>query len=248
MSGLRSYSSKLDPNSSRILLSPEESHHLVAVHRAQVGDEVSVIDGQGSEWLAQVQTADKRGAALEGKRYVKHAPSPTRIALAQSIPKAKGMEGIIRKATELGIQDVYPIRSARTESKVRGGAKTEKWQTVAIEAAKQSGNPFVPAIHPETTLERFLESDAKDYSIRLIASLQMDSEPLYKRLAGTNLSESPSGLFLIGPEGDFTDSEYGEIGDAGFLSITLGQHVLKCETAAVKALSLLQYEFSKVAT
>jgi len=248
MSGLRSYSSKLDPNTPKILLSAEESHHLVAVHRAQVGDEISVIDGRGSEWLAQVRTANKRGATLEGKRFVKHAPSPTRIALAQSIPKAKGMEGIIRKATELGIQDVYPILSARTESKLRGRAKTEKWQTVAIEAAKQSGNPFIPVIHEETTLGRFLESDAKAYSFRLIASLQMDSEPLYNRLAGVSLSENPSGLFLIGPEGDFTDSEYAEISDAGFLSITLGQHVLKCETAAAKALSLLQYEFSKIAT
>lgn len=213
-----------------------------------MGDKVSVIDGQGSEWLARIRTANKRGAALEGERYVRHAPSNTRIALAQSIPKAKGMESIIRKATELGIQEIYPILSARTESKVRGGAKLEKWQTVAIEAAKQSGNPFIPAIHGETPLERFLESGTKTYSIRLIASLQTDSEPLYSRLEDTNLTADTSGLFLIGPEGDFTDSEYSQIADAGFRSISLGQHVLKCETAAIKALSLLQYELSRLAS
>ena len=60
-------------------------------------------------------------------------------------------------------------------------------------------------------------------------------------------TKNPSGLILIGPEGDFSDSEYSEISDAGFLSITLGEHVLKCETAAIKAISLLQYEFSRMA-
>jgi len=246
MSGLRSYSPKLEPSSPKILLSPEESHHLIAVHRAQAGDEVSVIDGRGSEWRARIETADKRETTLEGTQYIKHSPSTSRIALAQSIPKAKGMESIIRKATELGIQDIYPILSARTESKVHGGRKLYKWQTVAIEAAKQSGNPFIPTIHPETQLGRFLESGTSEFGICLIASLQMDSQPLYSRLAGMDLTKNPSGLFLIGPEGDFSDSEYSEIRDAGFLSITLGKHVLKCETAAIKAISLFQYEFARM--
>lgn len=247
MSGLRSYSPKLDPSSPTILLSSEESHHLIAVHRAQAGDEVSVIDGRGSEWRARIETADKRGTTLKGTQYIEHSPPKSRIALAQSIPKAKGMENIIRKATELGIQDIYPILSARTESKVRGGRKLDKWQTIAIEAAKQSGNPFIPTIHPETPLGQFLESGTSEFGICLIASLQMDSRPLYSRLAEADLTENPSGLFLIGPEGDFSDSEYSEIRDAGFLSITLGEHVLKCETAAIKAISLLQYEFTRMA-
>ena len=247
MSGLRSYSPKLNPSSPTILLSPEESHHLIAVHRAQAGDEVSVIDGFGSEWRARIETANKRGTILEGTQHIEHSPPATRIALAQSIPKAKGMESIIRKATELGIQDIYPILSARTESKVRGSRKLDKWQTIAIEATKQSGNPFIPTIHPETQLGRFLESGTSEFGICLIASLQMDSQPLYSRLAGIDLTKNPSALFLIGPEGDFSDSEYSKISDAGFLSITLGKYVLKCETAAIKAISLLQYEFAKMA-
>ncbi len=248
MSGLRSYSPQLDPNSPTILLSSEESRHLIAVHRAHVGDEVSVIDGLGSEWLARIENADKRGTTLGGIEYIEHAPSSTRIALAQSVPKAKGMENIIRKATELGIQDIYPILSERTESKVRGGGKMDRWQTVAIEAAKQSGNPFIPTIHAECPLDRFLEGDAKKYDLRLIGSLQMNTEPLYSRLTETKLPNTPSGLFLVGPEGDFSDYEYSIIRDADFVSITLGPHVLKCETAAIKALSLLQYEFSKLAS
>ena len=247
MSGLRSYSPKLDPSSPTILLSPEESHHLIAVHRAHAGDEVSVIDGRGSEWRSRIETADKRGTTLLGTQYIEHSPPTTRIAIAQSIPKAKGMENIVRKATELGIQDIYPILSARTESKVRGGGKLDKWQTVAIEAAKQSGNPFLPIIHPETPLNQFLQSGASEYGIRLIASLQMDSKPLYSHLEEMDVAEQPSGLFLVGPEGDFSNSEYSEISDAGFLSITLGKYVLKCETAAIKAISLLQYELARLA-
>ena len=89
MSGLRSYSPKLDPSTPTILLSSEESHHLIAVHRAQAGDEVSVIDGRGSEWRARIKTADKRGAKLEGIQYIEYLPPETQHSQSDRVGSSR---------------------------------------------------------------------------------------------------------------------------------------------------------------
>jgi len=248
MPDFRSYSPQLFPDTCRITLSPEESHHLVSVNRARQNDPVVVFDGLGNEWLSVIAKADRKEAILEGKKFSRHSPSPFNIGLAQSIPKSKGLENIIRKATELGIQHIFPIISERTESKIRSGkekAKNGKWLSAAIEGAKQSGNPFLPVLHPAQTLEQFLEKEVSRFELKLVASLEKDSGGFPAPKRKDRDAEIPSGLFLIGPEGDFSESEYTLIRQTGFHPVSLGPFVLKCETAAVKALSILQHELAK---
>lgn len=248
MPDFRSYSPQLSPNTPRITLSAEESHHLVSVNRARKNDPVVVFDGFGNEWLSVIAKADRKETILEGKTFRKCSPSPLNIGLAQSIPKSKGLENIIRKATELGIQHVFPIISERTETKIRNGkesAKNDKWLSVAIEGAKQSGNPFLPKIHPAQNLESFLQDEGSKFQLKLVASLEEDSGGFPDPKEWGSDAEMSSGLFLIGPEGDFSESEYTLIQQAGFYPVSLGPYVLKCETAAVKALSLLQHELAK---
>ncbi len=248
MPDFRSYCPTLDPNSTRITLSADESHHLISVNRARPGDPVVVFDGVGNEWSSEIAIAHKRETILEGRNFTRHTPPLQRIGLAQSIPKSKGLENIIRKATELGIQDIYPLISNRTETKIRDGkekAKTEKWLGAAIEGAKQSGNPFIPTIHPAQPLDVFLEEASGDFLLKLIASLEECSTDLHELISRGDLSIRASGVFLVGPEGDFSEIEYSRIRQAEFLPVSLGPYVLKCETAAIKALSILQHEFSK---
>ena len=205
-----------------------------------------VFDGRGHEWTCQIREANKRAAILEGKRFVRNDPLPYRIGLAQAIPKGKGLEGIIRKATEIGIQDVFPLSTERTEARIKSDrekAKSDKWQTAAIEGAKQSGNPFLPQIHPIASLEDFLKDEIEGYSLKLIASLQPNTLPFKDAIASSSDSSMKSGIFLVGPEGDFSPSEYDRIADAAFQPITLGPYVLKCETAAVSALAILRHEW-----
>ncbi len=245
MPDFRSYCPTLSPDNPLIQLSNDESHHLVSVNRARSGDPVSVFDGQGQEWESELTEANKRKAILTGKRFIQNTPLSYEIALAQAIPKGKGLEGIIRKATEIGIQHIFPLASERTESKVRTDrqdTKSEKWLTAAIEGAKQSGNPFLPQIHPVQDLSHFLENGAQQFSLKLIASLQSDSVSLKTAIDSTGVI--PTGIFLVGPEGDFSDREYHQISSSGFLPITLGPYVLKCETAAVYAMSILRHEWS----
>lgn len=249
MPNFRSYCPDLAQDSPLIEISAEESHHLISVNRARQGDPVVVFDGMGNEWLSEISIADKRSAHLQGRAFKKHPLPIQKIALAQSIPKSKGLESIIRKATELGIQEIYPLFSERTETKIRGSkekTKNEKWLASAIEGAKQSGNPFLPKIHPAQSLDQFLQADADHYLLKLIASLENDSLSLSKQIEQATLSLEASGVFLIGPEGDFSETEYEGIRRAGFRPVSLGPYVLKCETAAIKAMSILQHEFSKL--
>lgn len=249
MPDFRSYCPKIAQETPLITLSPDESHHLISVNRARQGDPVVVFDGLGNEWLSEISMANKRETRLEGRTFRKHPPPLQKIALAQAIPKSKGLESIIRKATELGIQVVYPLISERTETKIRNGkekSKNDKWMTIAIEGAKQSGNPFLPTIHQAQSLGSFLKGEAGQFQLKLIASLEADSLPLHKRIEQAAQTSATSGVFLVGPEGDFSETEYAQIRHAGFLPISLGPYVLKCETAAIKALSILQHELGKL--
>ena len=240
-------SSVADP--SEITLSQEESHHLVAVNRAGPGATVVAFDGRGAEWICELVDADKRAARLKVRFAQKARPIPWRITLGQALPLGGAMDSIVRKATEIGVSVIVPLESERTQVHLdseRSDRKIGKWQTAALEAAKQCGNPWLPEIAPVTAASAFIEA-AKGYDLKLIASLQPGAKSLKSVLAQFRASQGRAPvnvLWLIGTEGDFTQAEMGLSRTHGFEPITLGPLVLRCETAAVYALSVLSYELS----
>jgi 16S rRNA (uracil1498-N3)-methyltransferase len=232
-----------------ITLSADESHHLVAVNRAAMGATVVAFDGRGSEWICELADADKRAARLKVRFAQKAKPLPWRITLGQALPLGTAMDSIVRKATEIGVSLIVPLESERTQVHLdadRSERKIEKWQTAALEAAKQCGNPWLPEIGPVTPASAFMAA-AKGYDLKLIASLQPGAKPLKSVLEQFRAAQGRAPrnvLWLIGPEGDFTQAEMGVSRGSGFEPITLGPLVLRCETAAVYALSVLSYELS----
>jgi 16S rRNA (uracil1498-N3)-methyltransferase len=210
---------------------------------------VTVFDGRGTEWICELQEADPRMARLRVRFAQKARPLPYAMTLGQALPKGDGMDAIVRKATELGAARIVPLESERTQVHLAGDRsdrKIGKWKTAAIEAAKQCGNPWLPEIAPVQTAAAFMES-ARGYDLKLIASLRPDAQPLRAALAGWRAAapaRPPSVVWLIGPEGDFTPAEMSLAQSCGFIGITLGPLVLRCETAAVYALSVLAYELS----
>ena len=230
-----------------ITLSPDESHHLVAVNRARVGDTVVAFDGRGTEWISEL-AADRKSAATLKVRFKQRIKAlPYSITLGQALPKGPSMDAIVRKATEIGVARIVPLESERTQVHLdadRSDRKTEKWQVAALEAAKQCGNAFLPEVLPVQNAIAFMES-ASGYDLKLIASLQPGAHSLKVVLAGfksANARAPKNVLWLIGPEGDFTPAEMSIARTAGFEPITLGPLVLRCETAAAYALSILSYE------
>jgi 16S rRNA (uracil1498-N3)-methyltransferase len=230
-----------------IVLTEAESHHLTAVNRATKGATVVAFDGKGSEWICELVSADRKAAHLKVRFAQKAKSLPWRITLGQAIPLGGAMDSIVRKATEIGVSKIVPLESERTQVHLdgdRSDRKIGKWQVAALEAAKQCGNPWLPEIGPVTPASAFMES-AKGYDLKLIASLQPGAKSLKSVLALYRSShERPpfEVLWLVGPEGDFTPAEMSRSSATGFEPITLGQLVLRCETAAIYALSILNYE------
>lgn len=230
-----------------IRLDPDESHHLVQVCRARPGDTVVAFDGRGNEWVCKLADSGKSGAALKVAQHLRQKPLPYSIALGQALPKGKSMDSIVRKATEIGVRQIIPLESERTEVHVAGAReehKKEKWFSIAIEAAKQCGNPFLPEVLPVQSAAAFMES-AKGYDLKLIASLHPGATSLRNVLADFRQERGAlpkSVLWLIGPEGDFTPAEISLSQTCGFRPVGLGPLVLRCETAAIVALSILSYE------
>jgi 16S rRNA (uracil1498-N3)-methyltransferase len=247
MSDFRAYCVPPTREPAEITLSSDESHHLVAVNRATVGDTVVAFDGRGSEWICEL-VADKKSAAVLKVRFSqKIKPLPYEITLGQALPKGQYMDAIVRKATEIGVSRIVPLESERTQVHLdgdRSDKKIEKWQTAALEAAKQCGNAYLPEILPVQKAAAFIES-ARSYDLKLIASLQPGAKSLKSVLGSFQAANNRlprKVLWLIGPEGDFTPAEMSLSQSCGFAAITLGPLVLRCETAAVYALSVLSYE------
>jgi len=247
MSDFRAFCRPPEREPSDIRLSAEETHHLLAVNRARIGDTVVAFDGRGHEWICELADPAPREARLKVRFRQQSKPLPYEITLGQALPKGPFMDAIVRKATELGAARIVPLESERTVVHLeedRSDRKLEKWQTAAIEAAKQCGNPFVPEILPVQRAAAFMES-SRGYDLKLIASLQPGAKPLKAVLAAHLAAHGRPPrqvLWLVGPEGDFTPAEMSLSRSAGFEPITLGPLVLRCETAAVYALSVLSHE------
>ena len=217
------------PNFQQPTLSAEEAHHAIHVLRVKPGDTVNVFDGRGHE--AQCRVGD--AGALAILQQTSTPGLPCRIVLAQAIPK-KNMELIVQKATELGVAAIVPLISERTVK--RPESAPGRWREIALEACKQSGNNWLPEIHEPQEARAFLAAPGP-FDLKLIASLQPDAKPL-KQI----LTKCSSVLILIGPEGDFTPAELATAKSAGCLPLSLGPLVVRAETAALYALSILHHE------
>jgi len=234
-------------NADNLKLDAAEAHHALDVLRLKVGDRVVVFNGNGVEVTAEIFAMGRSSVDLRAIHTGKSQPLPCKITLGQAIPKGKNMDLIVQKATELGAAAIVPLLSERTVVQVDGddaAKKREKWQAVAIEAAKQCGQNWLPIVEKPQTPKEFFQKSPR-YDLMLIASLQPDARHLKQVLKETTDAlgkRIASALVLIGPEGDFTPAEISLAKGSGCAPITLGPIVLRTETAAIYTLSVLGYE------
>jgi len=249
MPDFRAYAPATAADATEIRLAPAESHHLVSVNRCGRGDPVTAFDGHGHEWITECTDPSKSATVLRVKEARAAKPRSFAITLAQALPKGATMDDIVRQATEIGAAHIVPLLSERTQVHLdgdRADKKVDKWRTGAIEAAKQCGNPWLPEITPLQAFSGFLPS-ATGYDLKLIASLHAGTMTLKTALAtyAAKHGRAPRKvLWLVGPEGDFSPAEMTAAITAGCAPITLGPLVLRSDTAAVYALSILSHELA----
>ncbi len=243
----RFYISPDDWNPREMTLREGEAHHARDVLRMKQGDRVVVFNGRGREITAEILDFAKNEVRLRKLQENETPPLRCRITLGQAIPKGKNMDLIVQKAVEIGAAEIAPLISERTivdlDSK-DAEHKQAKWQQIAIEAAKQCGQNWLPAIQTPRKLKDFFGQQSS-HDLRLIGSLQPDAIHLKQVLADyrEQHGDRPARvLMMVGPEGDFTPAELSLAKSNGCQPITLGPIILRVETAAIYCLSVLSYE------
>lgn len=213
------------------------AHHLTRVLRLREGAVLSVFDGEGQEYRAEISRI--QGSDVQVRL---DAPLPTpaesalQVTLVQGISRGERMDWTLQKATELGIAAIVPVITARSVVRLeprQAQKKQAHWRAVVTSACEQSGRARIPAVAEPSMLRDFLTNQRKD-GLRLVLSPSAPAS-----LAG--LTSMPGkAQILIGPEGGLDDDELLAARDAGFMPVRLGPRVLRTETAAVVALSVLQ--------
>ena len=240
-----------------VLTLPErEAHHALQVLRLQTGDAVEVLDGQGHRLHCRLTQISRRSLELSVLRRETASPLPYQATLFQAVTKGKSMDWIVQKAAELGVARLVPVLTERSVPQVAPGEterKADKWRTIAVEAIKQCGSPWLPQIDEPRSLREVLTTldQAPPLDLAFVGSLQPGARhprPAIHDFQATHGRPPVTVAIWVGPEGDFAPGELDQILSRGVIPITLGPLVLRAETAAVYGLSFLSYELQSPPT
>ena len=217
---------------------PDEVHnHLVKVLRMRVEQQLVLFNGDGSDYLAKLTEVEKRRSSVViESAEARSNESPLRIQVGQGLSRGERMDFAIQKATELGVSEITPLFTERSEVRLnaeRQAKRTKHWQQVAISACEQSYRAVLPKISEPESLTDWLQ--------RCDAELKLVLSPHTEPLVLGDLERPSSVALLIGPEGGLEESEVEQAISAGFHPWLLGPRVLRTETAPVAAAAVLHY-------
>jgi len=218
-------------------LPDEQGHYLSRVLRLKPGDRVLLFDGSGYEYPAIVTEASRKRVLLQiGAAIGRDTDSPLKVRLIQGVSRGERMDFVVQKATELGVDRISPVLTEFSVVKLsaeRAIRRLRHWQKIAQSACEQCGRNRIPIIDPPNSLPDFLrDNTAADCRLQLQPSATRALHEIDPPKADVDL--------LIGPEGGFSRMENEMLDHAGFESVLLGPRVLRTETAALAALTLLQ--------
>ena len=232
----------------QIIIDNEDANHIRKVLRLTVGDEITVCDGRGIDYTAVISEIGKNSIICDIKDSQKCDTEPEiEITLYQGLPKAAKMDYIIQKNTELGIVRIVPTKLARCvvklEDKSAEDKKTQRWQKIANEAAKQSGRGVIPEITMPMTVDEIIES-VKDSDL-VFLPYECETQTRLRNIVEEN-PDAKKISFIIGPEGGFDITEIEKFRSAGIKTVTLGKRILRTETAAEAVVSMLMYAYNEI--
>jgi 16S rRNA (uracil1498-N3)-methyltransferase len=221
-----------------------DAHHLMHVMRAKAGQEIILVDDENQ--VARMEMTAFREDAVTLtllERLEADTESPIDLVLAQCLLKSDKMDMVVQKAVELGAVGVIPVRSqncvVRYDAK-KAAARQQRWQKIADEAAKQCGRTALLAVNPVTDIKALIaaEKECED-SVLVFFYENEDTQTVKEYLRQI---KSRRIVLLVGPEGGFSLDEAKAVEEAGGKSVTLGPRILHAETAALTAMSVVQYE------
>ncbi|MDH5434828.1 MAG: 16S rRNA (uracil(1498)-N(3))-methyltransferase [Gammaproteobacteria bacterium] len=223
---------KLENNTTAKLPS-EVSHHCVQVLRYNVGDSLTLFNGDGFDYSAKIVELNKKACQVTIESKSKnHSESKLKIHIYQSIAKGDKMDWLLQKSVELGVVSVTPVLSERSNVKLdakRLEKKIQHWQKVVISACEQSGRAVIPKVHTPIRFDQYKPQSEFALYLHPQASNSI-----------SNIGKAESIDILIGPEGGFSDLEISDFNQRQFTDINLGKRILRTETASLAIISILQ--------
>ena len=223
-----------------LYITGEDVEHLSRVYRAKVGYELTVCDGCGMDYNCCITDIQKDRITAD---IISQFPSETepkvKITLFQGLPKQGKMETVIQKTTELGITRIVPTITQRSVVKLAEGdtKKQQRWQKVALEAAKQSGRGVIPEVTPVMSFEKAVEMASK----MQMAIIPYEEEREINLRAVLNPEIREIGI-IVGSEGGFEPEEVKYAIEHNITSVTLGKRILRTETVGTALLPIVLYE------
>lgn len=228
---LRAFSANWPGDGSLPHLDRDEIHHLVRVRRVRRHEELEILNGRGAIACCRVADASPGDFRLELVRVHTMAGPALRRHLMVALPKGKTFPVLLHRLVELGVHAITPLLSDHSEAVAeRVESRADRWEAILIEAAKQSGNPWLPELGEPRRLDAVLSEPVAEVQ-RICGALQPDAVPLWN-LLGEGLRPTGTVQVFIGPEGDFSLREYTLLRESGCLFASLGPLVLKVDTAA----------------
>ena len=225
---------------SKAFLSEEDAYHIKTVLRAKIGDKFEICNGIDKEYIAVLSHIDKKSAILDIMEEINVCREPKhKYILCQCIPKCRKLDDIVRHLTELGMNEFYPVISERINVKnVDDYDKTDRLQRIVNEASKQSKRISVPLVHKPVKFENIIRSASGD-SMRIIAWEEEHCTSLYEVM--TQYENQDDIYIMVGPEGGLSEAEIGLAREYGWKCVTLGNRILRTETAPLALLSAVAY-------
>jgi len=227
-----------------VMLSADDSRHLVQVLRLRPDDAVLLYDGRGMEYHGKVVSisAGRVSVAIDERRP-NTAESPLRLTLMQGFLKEAKMDQVVRQATELGVSHLVPVfaeRSVARPDERRLAARSDRWRKIATEALKQCRRGCIPCIDPACDLEAAL---ALGRTCQLRIVFWEESRQPLGQILKTVARPVHTAAVLLGPEGGFESEEIAAAEAAGFVVASLGPRILRAETASLAVCALIQHRF-----
>ncbi len=225
-------------------LTGPEAHHLRSVLRLTPGDPVTFFDGTGARYQARIEQVLKNRVTATIIEHTQDLPPKVRLHLGQALLKGQKMDLILQKATELGVDAIWPFYAEHGIHKTPRDTQMERWQRIVLEACKQCDRAKPLEIHDPREITDLM-TQPPPCDAQLIFWEHETRQTLHEVLAD-QATDCRSVLFLLGPEGGFSATEVACARQESFIPVSLGPRILRAETATLAATAILQYSLGNL--
>ena len=227
------------PENGVLTLRGEDAHHAGRVLRLRPGESVTLCNGKGTDFDCSIETVEKDAVVCHVRDSHPAETEPRQqLTLFMALPKSDKMDFIVQKAVELGAREIVPYLSKNCVSRPdKTEKKVERWQKIALEAAKQCGRGYLPAVGAVVSFEQAAVQAAQSQTALFFYENERQTGLHDALLHGVGETVS----LMIGPEGGFAPEEAAFAAETGLTSVSLGTRILRCETAPIAALAAVLY-------